>query len=122
MPATSRKGVAAVLNARSACDEEDATTSVAVAELAPNAWFAALTVAVSPMVVPLAVPAVTLYCTEKVPVAPAATLESVQLTGGEVQLQPLGADTETKVVLVGVASAKVAEVAAAVPVFVTTCV
>ena len=33
-----------------------ATISVAVAELAPNAWFAALTLAVSVMIVPLAVP------------------------------------------------------------------
>jgi len=54
------RGVADVLSATSACAEEDATTSVAVAELAPKAWFVALTIAVSLMMVPLAVPVGTL--------------------------------------------------------------
>lgn len=62
----------------------------------------------------------------KVAVAPGAMLGLVQLTGGEVQVQP-GADTaemETKVVsMTGVAdSVKVAVVAATEPTFVTTCV
>lgn len=48
--------MADVLSATSACAEEDATTSVAVAELAPKAWFVAVTVAVSVMIVPLARP------------------------------------------------------------------
>jgi hypothetical protein len=52
-------GVPAVESDRSAWLDA-ATTSVAVAELAPNAWFVALTVTVSVIVVPLAVPAVTL--------------------------------------------------------------
>lgn len=47
--------MATVVSARSACPP-NATTSVAVAELAPNAWFPALTVTVSVMTVPLAVP------------------------------------------------------------------
>ena len=54
-----------------------------------------------------------------VPVAPAATLGLVQLTGGEVQVQPDAAEMDTKVVLVGVASVNVAAVAAANPVLVT---
>ena len=50
---------------------------------------------------------------------PAATLGLVQLTGGEVQVQPDAAEMDTKVVLVGVASVNVAAVAAADPVLVT---
>jgi len=48
----------------------------------------------------------------------------VQLTGGEVQLQPgaAAAEIDTKVVWRGVASEKVAAVAAREPTFVTTCV
>ena len=54
LPAYTERGVPAVLSARSACVAL-ATTSVAVAELAPKAWFAALAVAVSVMIVPLGV-------------------------------------------------------------------
>ena len=49
----------AVASATSACVPV-ATTSVAIAELAPNDWFDALTVAVSVMTVQEAVPAVNL--------------------------------------------------------------
>ena len=59
MPASTVGGVAVVLSARSACVAV-ATTSVAVAEFAPNDWFVAFTVAVSVMTVPAAVPAFTL--------------------------------------------------------------
>jgi hypothetical protein len=94
---------------------------VAVALLSPTkASFAALVVAVSVMMVPLAVPTVTLYVTVKIPVEPAATLGLVQLT--PTQVHPAGATIETNVVLAGVASVKVAVVAAADPVLVTTCV
>jgi hypothetical protein len=57
-----------------------------------------------------------------VPLAPAATLGLVQLTGGEVHVQPgaAPAETDTNVVLAGVASVKVAVVAAIDPAFVTT--
>ena len=55
LPARTAAGVATVLSARSAW-AADATTSVAVAELAPNDWFAPLTVAVSVSTVPAAVP------------------------------------------------------------------
>ncbi len=51
-------GVPTVVRARSAWTPV-ATTSVAVAELGPKAWFVALTVAVSVITVPLAVPAFT---------------------------------------------------------------
>src|SRR5271169_1188388 len=55
---------------------------------------------------------------------PAATLGFVQLTGGDEQVQPppSGGVMETSVVFAGVASPKVAAVAATEPVLVTTCV
>ena len=56
---------------------------------------------------------------------PGATLELVQDTGAELgQFQPLPAlaETETKVVLAGVASVKVAEPQLLGPAFDTTCV
>jgi hypothetical protein len=83
-------GVAAVLNARSAWPAV-ATISVAVAELAPKDWFAALTVTVSLMIVPLAVPAFTLYTTVKVPLEPAGTLGLVHWGGNAAHVQPAGA-------------------------------
>src|SRR5579863_2385716 len=58
-PARTDTGVAVVLRTTSACVAVP-TTTVAVAELAPKDWFAAFTVAVSLITVPLAVPAVTL--------------------------------------------------------------
>jgi hypothetical protein len=58
-PARTDEGVATVLNTTSACVAV-ATTSVAVAEFAPNDWFAASTVAVSVITVPLGVNAFTL--------------------------------------------------------------
>ena len=108
-----------VVKARSACNADAATMSVAVAELL---WVPEAAVAVSLITVPAAVPALTLSITVNVPVAPAATLGLVQLTGGDVQVQPEGAETETNVVLAGVASEKVAAVAAADPTLLTTCV
>jgi hypothetical protein len=122
LPAITVGGVATVVSARSACPP-DATTSVAVAELAPNAWFPALTVTVSVMTVPLAVPALTVYNTVKVPVEPTATPGFEQgIAGNPVQVQPAGGVTERNVVLAGVASLNEAPVAAIDPVFVTTCV
>jgi hypothetical protein len=81
-----------------------------------------LAVAVSVITVPLAVPAFTVYLTENATDDPAATLGLVQLTGGEVQVQPVAAKTDTNVVFAGVASENVAEVAALDPVLLTTCV
>lgn len=59
LPEKTLDGLAAVLRARSA-SVATATMSVAVAEFAPNDWFAALTVAVSVIVVPLVTVALTL--------------------------------------------------------------
>src|ERR1700704_2349259 len=101
LPAITVDGVATVVSARSAC-APDATTSVAVAELAPNAWFPALTVTVSVMTVPPGVTGLTLYTTAKV--------------------QPAGGAIEKNIVLAGVSSLNEAPVAAIDPVFVTTCV
>ena len=53
--------------------------------------------------------------------APAATLGLVQVTEA-VHVQPAGAETDTKVVLAGIASVKLAVDAAAGPLFVTVCV
>jgi hypothetical protein len=114
-------GVAVVFRARSACVAV-ATTSVTVAAFAPNDWFAAFTVAVSVITVPLVAVALTLYKTVKVPEAPAATLGFVHTVGKAVQVHPAGGVIETKVVPVGVASVKVAVVAADAPVLVTVCV
>ena len=59
----------------------------------------------------------------KVPLEPAPTLGFVHCGGKLEHVQPAGAVIETKVVLAGVASLKVAgPVAATVPVLVTTCV
>ena len=49
-----------MVRARSACEVVVVTVSVAVAELAPDVWLPALTVAVSLMIVPTGVPAFTL--------------------------------------------------------------
>lgn len=58
----------------------------------------------------------------KVPEEPAATLALVQTVGKPEQVQPVAPVIDTNVVFAGVASVKVAPVAAAVPVLVTTCV
>ncbi len=122
LPAITVGGVKAVLSARSACPAA-ATTSVAVAKLAPNDWFPALIVTVSVMIVPLGVGALTVYKTLNVPVEPTATLGFEQGTAGNpVQVHPAGGVTEKNVVLTGVTSVNEAPVAAIDPVFVTTCV
>ena len=55
--------------------------------------------------------------------APAATLGLVQVTEAvTVHVQPAGAETDTKVVLAGIASVKLTVDAAAGPLFVTVCV
>lgn len=74
------------------------------------------------MIVPLAVPAVTLYMTVNVPLEFAATLGLVQIVGKSAQFQPAGGVIDTNVVFAGVDSLKVADVAAEDPVLVTTCV
>jgi hypothetical protein len=55
--------------------------------------------------------------------APVATLGLVQVTEAvTLHVQPAGADTDTKVVLAGIASVKLTVDAAAGPLFVTVCV
>jgi hypothetical protein len=55
--------------------------------------------------------------------APAATLGLVQVTEAvTVHVQPAGAESDTKVVLAGIASVKLTGDAAAGPLFVTVCV
>jgi len=126
LPAKTESGVAAVVRPRSACEVVAVTVSFAIAELGPEVWLAALTVAVLVMSVPIGAVAFTLYTAVNVPVAPGATLGLVQLTGGAVQVQPgaAAAETETNVTSATgeVDSVNVAAVAAREPTFVTTCV
>jgi len=120
LPAKTATGDATVLSARSAWTAV-ATTSVAVAVLSPaKESLVALTVTVSVITVPLAVPAFTLYTRVKVPLAPAATLGLMHCGGKPAQLQPAGGVMETNVVFAGVASVNVAAEAGIAPVFVTT--
>jgi hypothetical protein len=118
----------AVLKARSACVEEDATTSVATAEFAPKAWLVALTVAVSVIVVPAVVPAVTFTTNSTVPLVPAGAVGPVQVTlpvaptASDVHVVPVGGVIETNVVFAGVVSTNVGLLAVPVPTLVATCV
>jgi hypothetical protein len=129
LPAATELGEAEFVTARSACVAR-ATTSVAVALL--FAEFGSVVdeviVAVSLTAVPAAVPAVTLTTTGKLAV-PGTKLGFVQVivpalpTAGVVQDHPPGTGVrETKVVLGGVLSVKVAAVATLGPAFVATCV
>jgi len=99
LPAQTVSGVATVLKARSACTAV-ATTSVAVAELAPKAWFPEFTVTVSVITVPLPVPDPTSTTRINVPLEPAAAEVAVQLmapvppTGGVEQVVPVGAEID----------------------------
>ena len=104
-----------------------ATTSVAVALLLPTlASLAAPTSTVSVITVPAATAAPTFTWSWKLPALPAATLgfvhetTPVAPTAGVVQLQPAGEASARKVVFPGMLSEKVAVVAAALPVLVTT--
>jgi hypothetical protein len=107
-----------------------ATTSAAVAVLFDvfESPVVELTVTVSLIAVPAAVPAVTFKITGKL-ADPTAKLGFVQLivpalpTVGRVQDHPLGIGvSETKVVFAGVISVKVAVAAALGPLLVNTCV
>ena len=126
-PGITDGGAPTVLSARSAWPAV-ATTSVAVAELGPKAWFVALTVTVSLITVPLAVPPFTCTTTCTVPLDPAGADAAVQFiapgwpTGGVVQVVPGGEVIEKNVVFGGVFSLKVGLVAAALPTLVAVCV
>jgi hypothetical protein len=86
-----------------------------------------LTVVVPVMTVPFAVPEFTFTTIEKVAAVPPTIFKLVQTTlpvpptGGRVQVQPAGADKETKVVFAGTASTSVALSAALGPLLVTSC-
>lgn len=101
---------------------------MAVAELGPNAWLVDVAVAVSVMVVPLAVPAFTFTTRRMVPLEPAGALGAVQVTvpvpptGGVVHVVPTGAEIEKKVVFVGIVSVRDGLLAVPLPVLVTVCV
>ena len=111
LPAATGFGLAEFVTLRSAC-AAPATPIVTVAELL--VWFVSLvvvaTVTVSVMSVPATVPAFTFTITGKVEVDPGATLGLVQLIDpAVVQVHPAGTGlSETKVVLAGNASVKVA--------------
>jgi hypothetical protein len=102
-------------------------TSVAVVVVLVFTALVAVTDEVAVMV-PAAIVGATFNTTIMSAAVPAAMLGSVQLTvpvaptAGVVQVHPTGAETDANVVLVGVASVKLAVVAAAGPLFVTTCV
>jgi prephenate dehydrogenase len=80
------------------------------------------------VIVPAATEGATFTTTIMPAEVPAASAGSVQFTvpvpptAGVVQVQPAGARTDWNVVLVGVASVKLAPAAAAGPLFVTVCV
>jgi hypothetical protein len=102
-------------------------TSVAVVVVLVFTALVAVTDEVAVMV-PAAIVGATFSTTIISAAVPAAMLGSVQLTvpvaptAGVVQVHPTGAETDANVVLVGVASVKLAVVAAAGPLLVTTCV
>jgi hypothetical protein len=129
LPAATEAGDAELVVTRSAC-VPNATTSAAVAVLFAEFESVTdeLTVAVSLITVPAAVPAVTFTTTGKLAV-PGAKLGFVQLmtpalpTAGSVQDHPLGSGvSDTKVVFGGVFSVKLAPVAVLGPPLVTICV
>jgi UDP-3-O-[3-hydroxymyristoyl] glucosamine N-acyltransferase len=124
-PAVTGFGLAEFVTLRSACVVL-ATPIVTVAELL--AVFVSLvdvaTIAVSVMIVPAAVPALTVTTTGNVLIEPGATVGLVQLMDpAVVQIHPVGTGlSETKVVLAGNASVNVALAQLLGPELVTTCV
>src|ERR1022692_3399893 len=127
-PAFTGFGLPALVTLTSACPAV-ATPMVTVAELSFRlvSCVAEAAVAVSVMIVPAAVPAVTVYTTVMVAVEPGGTLGLVQATGatlGQVQVPPpaVTADTDTKLVFAGVASPNVAVLQLLGPWLNTVCV
>jgi hypothetical protein len=129
VPATTGFGDAALVTVNSAPAVVPTTVDAeAVLLAALGSLTDELTVAVSVTTVPFAVPAFTFTTIEKVAAVLPGIFRSVQTTlpvpplGGAAQLQPAGADMETKVVLAGTASTRVALSAALGPLLVTSCV
>lgn len=125
LPADTGFGLPEFVTLRSACVPL-ATPIITVAELLAVfvSRVVVATVAVSVMSVPAAVPAFTVTTTGNVLVEPGATLGFEQLMEPVVvQVHPAGTGVrETKVVLAGNASVKVAVAQLLGPVLVTTCV
>ncbi len=127
MPASSGFGAPTVLSETSACVAEP-TTTVAVAELGPNAWLVEVAVTVSLILVPFAVPAFTFNTRVTVPLDPAGADAAVHVivpvppTGGVIHDVPGGAEIDWNVVFVGVVSVIDGLLAVPDPVFVTVCV
>ena len=128
LPARTGLGEAEAATARSACPEL-ATTTVAEALLLVGfgSGVVELTLAVSVICVPDAVPAATVKTGLKLALLPAASDAMVQVivpalpNGGSVQDQPAGVVIEKKVVFAGSVSAKVTFAAAEGPLLVTFC-
>src|SRR5580658_4365357 len=128
LPAVTGFGLPELVTLKSAC-VADATAIFTVAELSPvlESCVALAPVSVSVIIVPAAVPAVTLYTAVIVPVEPGGTLGLVQFTGpmfGQVHVPPpvVTAATETNVVFAGVGSVKVAVLQLLGPELYTVCV
>src|SRR5580704_14496957 len=128
LPAATGLGAAEFVVIKSACVTR-ATTSAAVALLLTElgSVTAELTLTVSLIAVPAAVPPFTFRASVKLP-DPGATLGLVQVmapvpfTAGVTHDHPAGGVIDWKVVLAGVVSVKLAVVAELGPEFVTTCV
>src|SRR5271169_4250497 len=128
-PATTGFGDAALVTVSSACAVVPTTVeAVAVLLAALGSLVDELAVAVSVITVPFAVPGFTLTTIEKVAAVLPAWLNVVQISlpvppgPGPMQVQPAGADMETRVVFAGMVSTKVELSAALGPLLVTTCV
>jgi hypothetical protein len=123
LPAATELAEGVLVVIKYACVAE-ATTSLAVALLLFKLGSVTeeLTVAVSLIAVPEAVPVFTFTTNVIVAGAPGAKLASVQMKVASVQVHPVGPPSDTAVVFAGNASFRVTDVAALGPLFVTTCV
>ena len=128
LPAVTGFGLAEFVMLRSACvAPATAIFTVAVLSVELLSCVADAATAVSVMIVPAAVPSVTVYFAVMVTDEPGGTLGFVQATGpvfGHVQVPPpvVTAATDVNVVLAGVASWNVAVEQLLGPLFVIVCV
>src|SRR5271165_2408593 len=130
LPAVTGSGVPTSVTLRSACPAAAETAMFTTAVLSAGfvSRVAVAAVAVSVMMVPEAVPAVTLTTSWKFAVVAGASVEMLQFTfpaaptAGVVQLQLAGQIAETNVVFAGVAWLKVTVAALLGPPFTTVCV
>src|SRR6266446_3362974 len=129
LPATAGFGEATLVTVSSAAAVVPTTVdAVALLLLETGSLTDELTVAVSVITVPFAVPTFTFTTIEKLAAVLPNMFNVVQTTlpvpptAGVRQVQPAGADIETKVAFAGTASINVALSAALGPLLVTTCV